>query len=174
MVTLPKGKTEQKAQSQPCCADYSSPTPCEKFPTFNKTIPAEFYCLQLLIKHALRESKCLKSFASTKQLSHYPSAIPVTAIPEGHTTELSLHSSSGTHTHTPATGDPSQENPANFPKNLLSVDNLSQLNILSVFALPPGAAEAVWVWEEICATFHNQGRPKPGHSSPGAILCLPT
>lgn len=69
-VTLPKGKTEHKTQSRPCCSHYSSPTVCEKFPTFNKPIPAEFYCLQLLIKHALKESKSLKSFASTKQLPY--------------------------------------------------------------------------------------------------------
>lgn len=76
------------------------------------------------------------------------------------------------HTHTPATGDPSQENPANFPKNLLSADNLSQLNILSVFSVPPGAAEAVWVCEEICATFHNQGRPSQAipHLEPSCAL----
>lgn len=97
-VTLPKGKTEHKTQSQPCCSHYSSPTIHEKFPTFNKTIPAEFYCLKLLIKHALKESKCLKSFASTKQLPYYPNcnsdslSISIHCNSEGTTTKETLSS----------------------------------------------------------------------------------
>lgn len=55
-ATLPEGKSEQKTRFQPCCSHYSSPTACEKFPAFKKMIPAEFYCLKLLIKHALKES----------------------------------------------------------------------------------------------------------------------
>lgn len=97
-------KPKLSRNPSPVVLNYSSPTPCEKFPTFNKTIPAEFYCLQLLIKHALRESKCLKSFASTKQLPHYPECnsdslnISSDCNSRGTTTALSLHSSSNSHT----------------------------------------------------------------------------
>jgi len=106
-------------------------------------IPAEFYCLQLLIKHALKESKSLKSFASTKQLPYYPNcnsdglSVSIHCNSAGTTTEKpSLRPSSRTYVHAQATGDPIQGNPVNRPKNLLSVDKLPQLSILTVFHSP--------------------------------------
>lgn len=101
---LPCQKPKLSRNPSPVVLNYSSPTPCEKYPTFTETIPAEFYCLRLLIKHALRESKCLKSFASTKQLPHYPECnsdslnISSDCNSRGTTTALSLHSSSNSHT----------------------------------------------------------------------------
>lgn len=65
------------------------------------------------------------------------------------------------HARKQATGDPIQENPPNFPKSLLGVDNFSQLSVSTACSFPSGECVAGWIFNET-GDFHKQVKSKLG------------